>query len=427
MPLGVLPGRACGGPAPNGGTDYGTDAARHRLDPVAEADLPGIIPLLDSAQTLPAPDEELGAIAQSSYRHALEWTLLPRLVRRLEAQIAAAPTRPDYAYEATRVYLMFGGGGPLDTALVREWMRLEWELVWPGPGQAPARTKLAQHLDAPLTQPLPAVPLDGALVERARATFSQVSPGARVYARIRQSAVALAPWRPRESLGALGAPLFTRVSGKRLDDGVPGFFTAAGYRTALLPALDPAIRAVAAESWVWGARTGLAEDPAALSAVETEVIRLYAAEYVRIWDAVLADVQVVKLASVSQAAQDLFILQSPASPLRNLLRAVAQQVSGAGAGVAQHYKALLDLVGDGPGAPLDQALRSLTDVQQMLSKIAAAPIGVAALPAQGDAPATLRADAEHWPGPLNRWLRAVADDAAALRSAASPRPSLSPP
>ena len=403
---------------------YGAEAARHKLDPVAEADLPAIVTLLDTARALPASasaGDELGAVASSSYRHALEWTLLPRLVRRLEQQIAAAAARPDYAYEATRVYLMLGGAGPLDPSLVREWMRLDWELAWPGPGQAPARAKLAQHLDALLAQPLPPITLDGALVERARATFSQVTPGARVYARIRQSAVPVAPWRPRDALGPLGAPLFTRTSGKKLDDGVPGLLTAAGYRTALLPALNPAIRAVAAESWVWGARTGLADDPAALAAVETEVVRRYTADYIRTWDAMLADLQFVKLASAGQASQDLFALQSPISPLRNLLSAVAQQVGGAGAGVAQHYRPLLDLVGDGPGAPVEQALRSLTDVQQMLAKINIAPIGVAPLMPPGDPPSTLRADAQRWPAPLNRWMRGMADDAAALRTAATPR------
>ncbi len=405
---------------------YAAEAARHRLDPVAEADLPALVPLLDAALTLPGGSEDLGAVSKSSYAHALQWTLLPRLVRRLEGQIAAATARPDYAYEATRVYLMLGGAGPLDTGLVREWMRLDWDAAWPGPGQEPARLKLMQHLNALLAQPLPPVTLDGALVERARANFSQVSPGARAYARIKQTAPAVTAWRPRDSLGALGAPLFTRPSGKRLDEGVPGFFTAEGYRTALLPALNPTIRGLAAESWVWGARTGLAEDPAAVAAVETEVVRLYGAEYMRVWDAMLADLQFVRLTSAGQAAQDLFTVQSARSPVRALLGAVAQQVNGPGAGVSGHYKALLDLVGDGPGAPLDQALRSLTDVQQLLSKINAAPIGVATAPVQGDPPAALRVEAAKWPAPLNRWLRAIADDAATLRTAATPRPAPAP-
>ena len=437
---------------------YAGDAGGRSLDPVGDADLLAVLPLLDRARELPfgeaaaAPGHglgqvaELGAVAHTVYRHALERALLPRLVRRLEGQVAGAldhpaAAYPDFAYEGTRVYLMLGGAGPLDAGLVREWMRLDWAALG-GPGLAAARDRLAGHLDALLADPLPAVALDGALVERARATFGQVPPGARVYGRIRQSAAAerAAPWRPRDVLGPLGAPLFVRASGRPLDEGVPGFLTAAGFQGVLLPSLEPAIHAVAAESWVLGARTGLGDDPAALLAVEREAVRLYEAEFMRTWDTLLADLQVMPLRSVSQAAQDLFVLRSPQSPIRALLTAVAHQVSlaeaapvdgaaglpmarlpgpaaeaGPGKAVTAHYRALLDLVGDGPGAPLDQALRSLTDVQQTLSKLAAAPIGVQA-PVQGDPAAALLNDAKRWAPPLGRWLRAIATDAATLQA-----------
>ncbi len=413
---------------------YAGEAGRRPLDPVGDADLLGLLPLLNQARGLPfagvdaAPghglgqDGALGAAARLAYRHVLDRALLPRLVRRLEGQLAAGLDRPEFAYEATRVYLMLGGAGPLDAGLVREWMRLDWAAALGGPGLAAARERLSAHLDALLADALPPVALDGALVERARATFGQVSPGTRVYRRIRQSAAAaqVPPWRPRDVLGVLGAPLFVRASGRPLDVGVPGFLTAAGYRGVLLPSLAPAIRAVAAESWVLGARTGLTDDSAALQAVEEDAVRLYEADLMRTWDAMLADLQVVPLRSVFQAAQDLFLLRSPQSPMRALLASVVQQVSLTGldghsdTAVAAHYRALSDLVGDGPGAPVDRALRSLTDVGQMLSKMAAAPLGAPATPAQGDPAAALRVEAQRWPMPVGRWLRAVADGVAAL-------------
>ena len=52
--------------------------------------------------------------SRAVYRHALEWALLPRLVWRLEAQMRGNLSRPDFLYEATRVYLMLGNAGPLD-------------------------------------------------------------------------------------------------------------------------------------------------------------------------------------------------------------------------------------------------------------------------------------------------------------------------
>ena len=82
--------------------------------------------------------------------------------------------KPDFLYQATRVYLMLGGEGPLDRNLVRAWMRLDWERVYQGDSAAAIRDRLANHLDALLAEPLPRVALDGALVEAARVTFSRV-------------------------------------------------------------------------------------------------------------------------------------------------------------------------------------------------------------------------------------------------------------
>ena len=120
---------------------------------------------------------------------------------------------------------------------------------------------------------MPPVALDGALVERARAAFAQISPASRVYGRIRGSAAAQAvpSWRPRNAMGPLGSALFTRRSGRSLDDGVPGLFTPAGYYGVFMTAMAPAIRDAAAESWVFGAKTDLAEDTAKQAALETEV------------------------------------------------------------------------------------------------------------------------------------------------------------
>ncbi len=425
------------------------EAARHALDPVADTDLPALLPLLDQARDMPFVNSTrtpgsglsqvgtLAEIGRTTYRDALQRDLLPRLVRRLESQIAGALDRPDFCYEATRVYLMLGGAGPLDRGLVEEWMRLDWQSAYGGPGLDSVRDRLAQHLDALLASPLPAVQLDGALVEQARSVFGRVSPATRVYGRIR-SAATVPAWRPRDAMGPLGALLFTRASGRPLDEGVPGFLTAAGFYGVYLPALAPAIRAVAAESWVIGAKTGVADDSAKLAALETEVNGLYQADFQRTWDGLLDDLQLMPLKSVSQAAQDLYVMTSPQSPIRTLLAGIVQQVtlpppgglasavSGAlgqpvsapppAAAIAAHYRALQDLVGSGPGAPIDQALRSLTDVQQLLAKMAAAAIN-APVPAPGatDPIASLRTDAQRWPNPLRRWLITIADSASALR------------
>jgi type VI secretion system protein ImpL len=471
---------------------YEKTAAGLPLNPVADADLPRLVPLLDQARGLPhgvdhvgegnsgwtsfglSQDSKLEAAATSVYRHALERALLPRLVWRLEAQMRGNISRPEFLYEATRVYLMLGSGGPMDRGLVHEWMTLDWQAAFPGAAAAPFRDTLVRHLDALLAEPLPPVLLDGELVAQARATFSRVPLAQRVYSRIRPSAAAqrVAPWKPSDALGPAGVRVFLRASGKALSDGIPGFLTVEGFHKVLLPSLGSAAKSVASESWVLGKRAELDPSGPEMRALEHDVIQLYQADYIEAWDAMQTDLDVVPLRSMTQAAQDLYILSSPQSPMRDLLASIARQLTlsvppppptgvagavgaaaaavqgaaasataaasgadsrlgglfgGAAAGapvvvpgseIDARYKALRDLVGSGAGAPIDQVLKSLNDLQQQLAKMAAAPIGSSTPPppAGSDPALALRAEAARQPQPLSRWLLAMAGSGTALRS-----------
>jgi type VI secretion system protein ImpL len=474
---------------------YEHTASNLALDPVADADLPRIAPLLDEARALPhgydhprpAPswlelglsqDAKLAAGARSVYRHALERVLLPRLIWRLESQMKGNLSRPDFLYEAMRVYLMLGNAGPLDRDLVRSWMSLDWEATYPGAVMAPLRGDFARHLDALLKDPLPSIPLDGALVEEARATFSRVPLANRVYSRIVPSAAAQAvpPWRPADSLGAAGERVFLRASGKKLSDGIPGFYTVNGLYTVLLPALGGATKQVASESWVLGTRAELAPDSAEAKRLEHDVIALYENDYAKQWDTMLSDLDITPLRSLQQGADDLYLLSSPQSPMRDLLLSIARELTltqpppapptnakaEAVKGVAkdaatesatiaaqrrlpttvqlrpllsaqgtaapppeppgkeidQRYRALRDYVGTGPSAPIDQTLKALDALRQQLTKLAAAAVpGTTAPPPAGDdAALLLHAEASGAPQPVARWLQAMISSATIVRT-----------
>ena len=462
--------------------DQALDAYQAKLkdiavDPVADGDLPRILPALDAARALPhgydsgAPPVAWQALglsqtgklaigARTVYRHALERLLLPRLIWRLEAQMRGALDRPDFLYEATRVYLMLGGQGPLDPALVREWMTLDWQSAYPGPAAAPMRADLIRHLEALLAEPLPAIPLDGGLIAAARTVFSRVPLAERVYSRIRDSAAAqnVAPWTPAQSLGPAGTPLFLRASGMPLTEGVPGFFTASGFHDVLLPALGHATQEVADESWVLGKSSEIAPGSTALQQLEHGVIAVYEQDYAKAWDGMLADLDLAPMRSLAQAAQGLYLLGSPQSPMRELLASIAQQLTlsqaatakgGAATNAAsptgaaarlkeafgtepgatapppppgqeidQRYAALRAFVGQGPGAPIDGVLQLLNQVQAEVARLAATTPGTAAPPAPtGDDPALLlKAEATREPQPVARWLVGIAGTADALRS-----------
>jgi type VI secretion system protein ImpL len=441
------------------------------LDPIGDSDLVQLAPALDAARALPfgfepkptatsfwpsfglAQQGKLGAGALATYRHGLQYALLPRLVWRLEAQMRGNMSRPEFLYEATRVYLMLGGEGPLDVDLVREWMALDWRVAYPGATQVPMAASLRRHLDALLAEPLPAIALDGELVAQTRATFSRVPVAQRVYSRIRPSAAAMRvpAWTPAEALGPAGGRIFVRVSGKPLTEGIAGFLTADGFHDVLLRSLPDAIKEVAAETWVLGKRVEFDPTGPETQAIGQAVIGLYEADFIQSWDAMLADLNVVPLRSLTQAAQDLYILASPQSPMRDLLASVSSRVNlvkpppapvSAGSApndpaaarlrsifdalpgqpaqlplgheVDQHFKPLRDLVTEGQ---LDQVLKVLSDLQQQLAKMAAAPIGAAAptLPSGNDPTLALRTEAERQPQPLSRWLGGIASAGIVLR------------
>jgi type VI secretion system protein ImpL len=463
--------------------NYTSTAAGLPLNPVADDNVMAILPLLDQARNLPfGPGDtsshtgmgmgldqggKLANGASVTYINALDNAFLPRLLLQLEAEMRGGFDRPEFLYQATRVYLMLGSQGPLDKPLVEAWMNLDWQRLYPGFAAQPQRDDLMQHLIALLNAPLPQIPLDGALVESARATFSRVSVAERVYSRIRDSQAAqnVPAWIPADAMGAAGVSLFTRGSGKPLTEGIPGFFTTKGFHLVLLPALTHASKDVADESWVLG--TNQQVDPASPDMVNLEqnVITLYEQDYENQWNSMLADLNLVASSNVGQASQNLYVLSSPQSPMSMLLSSVAAQLQlskapnlppgaatavsasvpgsltvnsdtaqlqnliqapttvGAaptlpGAEVDAYYAPLINYVGTGTGSPMSLTLNLLSTLQQQLAALAATAPGSGAPPAPaagGDAATLLQGEAQTDPAPVNRWISEITVNANALR------------
>ena len=191
------------------------------------------------------------------------------------------------------------------------------------------RDSLERHLAALLDQPLEKVPLDGALIEDARRTFSRVTLAERVYSTIKgsQQARALPPWRPADAAGASGVRVFIRRSGAPLTEGVPGFYTIDGFYKVLLPSLPTATMQVASESWVLGRDAQIDPLSPQVLTLQRDVIALYTADYAKQWDALLGDLDVEPMRNLQQAVQELYILASPQSPMRDLLAGITRQLT----------------------------------------------------------------------------------------------------
>jgi len=455
---------------------YEQTADAQKLDPVSDGDLAAVAPLLDQARALPygydAPPagwhlpfglSQTGKLSQAAhdvYSRALQRVLLPRLLVRLEGQMRAnLLTNADFLYQATRVYLMLGGEGPLDADLVRAWeQQIDWANAYETDPSLQA--SLARHLDALLAAPLPVLPppaLDGGLINDARSAFSNVTLAQRVYSRIKFSAAAQAvpAWSPAGAIGPTGVADFVRMSGKPLTDGVAGFFTVEGFHHVLLPQVLPTAREVASESWVLGRKSETSAEGPALLTLRDDVIKLYEQDYERLWDAMIADITVAPLGGSDHAAQALYILSSPQSPLRDLLTGLRTELTlskpppdmaadvGAKAAAAlggaatqlgglvshaptlppghevdEYYAPIRNFVGTGPGAPIDLMMSTLSDLAKSLpppgTAAAAAPAGGGGAAAQA-----LKAQATGAPKIIARMATTLAGGTAALRGEAS--------
>ena len=441
---------------------------------MASDELARVVPYLDAARALPpaarldggtpglSQEAKLIEAGDLTYKRALDRVLLPRLLARLEQQIRAGMQRPDYLYEATRIYLMLGRQGPLDRALVKEWMGFDWQQSFPGAVGTPLRDALAVHLDALLAQDFITYPVDGALVDQARRIFSRLPMAERIYSRLRNQVTNAAPWKPADAIGAAGQRWFATASRRPIAElAVPGIFTVEGLHRGLLPRLPAAIVEASSESWVLGpeAVTALAGDPRQL---EGAVLRLYAEDYARNWQAVLNDLVLPPFASIAQAAEALNLLGAPNSPMRDVIRSAARQLSpgtppeipGGAAGAAaagaagqaaqaavgatasriaaavganlqassaapvaqvveERFKPLRDVAGQ----PLDAILAIVNDLYVQVARIASSPPGtMIPPPASGlDPGQRLAAEAQRSPDPLSRWLQAMSQSTAQVR------------
>lgn len=324
---------------------YNAKAKGLSLDRVSDSDLRPVLPLLAILRDMPGgyahrddsvpftfglglyQGDKLGSQAIEVYHRALGRILLPRMLVRLEGQLAQNQTRPDFLYEALKVYLMLGRQGKLDKQLIRRWMALDWRAQFPGPENEADLNALKGHLDALLERPLPEIALNGSLVDQTRSILLRVPLAERAYNIIKThpKITALPEWRISEHAGPAVARALVRPSGRSLAEGIPGLYTHDGYFLAFRPLLPDIAKEVAQESWVLGPQAKTTDDAVAVGRLQRDVTSLYLEDFAGQWDRLLGDVAVAPFTSVSQATQILNVLSAPDSPLRAFLVSAAQE------------------------------------------------------------------------------------------------------
>jgi len=301
----------------------------------AQRDVLAVLPLLNATRHLaadaPGWAEGLGlyqgdmleAESASVYRKLLVAVFAPRLMTRIEEQLHSGGNS-DFLYEGLKAYLMLADGEHYDPDFIKAWITLDWDRTLARDLPPDQRQALTGHLQALFEKHPPNARLDQRLIDDLRRQLQQLPVAQRVYDRVKRAKLpdGVPDFRLSEAGGRDAALVFTRKSGKPLSEPLSGLFTAKGYRQGFLLASLNQAGTLAEEQWVLGRDQADQQNVASLAA---DVRRLYFQDYLRQWDALLADIDFVPITSVAQAADVLRVISGPTSPLKKLLVAVAKE------------------------------------------------------------------------------------------------------
>ncbi|HEX6363892.1 MAG TPA: type VI secretion system membrane subunit TssM, partial [Albitalea sp.] len=278
---------------------------------------------------------KLDSAARTAYERMLVDAVLPRLSLRVEEQLREAGNAPESQYEALKAYLMLHDAQHFDADALKTHVETDWDAQIGRSMDAAQRAALSEHLDAllargPAVSPLPP---DASLVDFHRSRLAVTTLPQRVYNRMRHQGLGseFPEFTVVRAAGNNAALVFTRASGAPLTRGVPGLFSYDGYHRGFQKEVARAAEQLAAEQgWVLGVAEPPRDTAATLRAGEPlldDVRRIYLNEYAAIWEAFIADVRLLPMASLSQSIQMARLLSAPDSPLPPLMKAMTRETT----------------------------------------------------------------------------------------------------
>jgi type VI secretion system protein ImpL len=266
----------------------------------------------------------VGEDLHAAYLRELNALLLPGVGAQFRGGLAASASDPQALYYYLKGYLMLGEPKHLDADELVALANLEWRKVFPD--EPVLQQALAKHFQALVEEPgqLRALPLDAALVEQARTTLRTADLSTLVYGSMTLSAESAGkPLQLDKELGLLGN-VFRRQSGKPLSDPLPALYTQPVFAIEADKGVEEAVKQFASDDWVFGAEP---IDALAQARLSRQVLALYEADYIKAWDALLADLQLQPAASIQDASTIAAKLSGPSSPLKSLLKLVRDNTS----------------------------------------------------------------------------------------------------
>lgn len=283
---------------------------------LSDPDLEAVLPSLNSLRNLPhgtafqtknsAPfsmgaglyQRGLTRKADLAYREALQRIMLPRILLRLEQAMREGQGDPVSSYEALKVYLMLGGQAPrVERSAIRNWVMEDWEnYSLTGADRETVRSELGAHLEVLTADPALGrvwlngrAPLDGDLIAATRAQLQTLSIGERAYSILKAGAAASGQnnWSP--------GSVITEGHSRAFRDGpaliaysIPYFYTKEGFEKSYQIGLQTVQVNLQKDAWVLGGDQNINSVREQMQAIRQSVATLYAQDYIKAWDGMLA-------------------------------------------------------------------------------------------------------------------------------------------
>jgi type VI secretion system protein ImpL len=393
----------------------------------------------------------VGEEAREAYQRELNGSLLPRIADGFKLRLQSSASQPDKLYQYLKAYLMLGEPEHLDKAQLAFLVDLDWQDAFAT--QPDVLQSLTAHLHSLIEDQdrLRPLPLDDVLVAQTRNTVRQASLPRLMYNQLKLKHVDDTSHDLRLDIAAgIGAErVLARKSGKKLSDPVPGLYTRAVFDQVSALGIG-LVKQFLQDNWVMG---DSAFDMQGMARMASQVMDVYADDYIQTWDGIVHDVQVVPLRNLAQTAEVLGILGSTTtSPLKGLLTTVeantnltkpaeggatAASVAAAAekavmnplnklfgnkpaAGavspaekITAHFAAINQLVAGPPGgAPIDRVVAQVAQIQQKISGLGTGvgetnPLDALAKSGQGDALKALQVQASTLPPPIGALVAQV--------------------
>lgn len=265
---------------------------------------------------------EVSDASQALYSKALKQLLLPQVAQNITRWLRNDNgSDADYSYEALKAYQMLYQPKHYDGKFLQAWLMLNISRELPQNVTQQEVKQLAWHLQQLLETQIQSSPYaqDDTLVKREQALINQMPLSQRVYGRLKRL-LQRDGSLPTVTLAALGGPqselVFSRKSGKSVNDGVAGLYTPDGYWQHVDKQIAPVTQALYQDDrWVLGGTTQQENS----QQTDLAVRQLYMQDYIRQWEQFLSDIQLNNSADLAQRINTARLLSGNHSPLRQLV------------------------------------------------------------------------------------------------------------